>query len=837
MKNYVGIDLGTSNSAIYAFDGENLRLFKSPEQNDVTPSAIYIGKRGNKYVGVRAYDNSAKEPDNAAVLFKRLMGTNTPIKLSAVNLTMTPEECSAEILRVLFGYLPEDIRNDPDTGTVITVPAAFNQMQKDATMSAAELAGIGKVALMQEPVAAVMSVMRQRKGDGVFLVYDLGGGTLDIAIAQSIAGRVSLLAHGGITMCGGRDFDLIIRDNVVKPWLLSKFDLPETFTDFSAHPQYKPMMRMATWVAERAKISLSSREEVLISDPAFDTMGFRDSSGKEIYLDIPFDRSMLDNLIADKVAESIQAARETMEKAGHSPHDIQRMVFVGGPTQYKPLRDKVAFELGLPASTEVNPMTAVAEGAAVFAESIDWSSQSRGRKSTRGAVSAGGKLDIAFNFIARTPDTKAKFAVKLGAAALPGAEFQINSLDTGWDSGRIALKDGATVEVALSKPGENTFKIWVFDATGGPISLENNKIVITRTAATVDAIPSSSSIGIEVLDKLGGRRVVLDYLVREGEPLPVKGKKTFKAGESLRAGGAGTALHFVIREGEIEDPVTDNRFIGELSITGSDFDEGVINKGADLICEYEVLDSGNVRLVVSVPSIGGTFHSRPNFYSRQEGQIDFTSASKQILEDAATVRNRVEAVTAKVDNPKLDQALEKLDQASAIRPGETDPETAKQALDNVLEAKKLLAQARKEHLKEFRQLDLDHCIEFFNSHVREHARPTEANAFDNLSRTAQRAIDKQSNDFEEHLDELRSKNFQILWRQDWFVVQRFKSLAEDAYLFPDKHQHAQLVAIGTEAIRADDMDKLRRVVAELDSLRIGSGADDDVLSAANIVRG
>ena len=208
MKNYIEIDLGTTNSAIAIYDGENLRLCKSPDQKDVTPSAIFFDKRGNKFVGERAYDNAARSPNNAAILFKRLMGTSTQIKFPAVDLIMTPEECSAEILRALFGYLPEEIRNDQETGTVITVPAAFNQMQKDATMAAAELAGLGKVALMQEPVAAVMSVMRQRKSDGKFLVYDLGGGTLDIAIAQSVNGRVSLLAHGGIAMCGGRDFDL-----------------------------------------------------------------------------------------------------------------------------------------------------------------------------------------------------------------------------------------------------------------------------------------------------------------------------------------------------------------------------------------------------------------------------------------------------------------------------------------------------------------------------------------------------------------------------------------------------------------------------------------------------
>ena len=413
MKNYIGIDLGTTNSAVCAYDGENVRLFKSPDQNDVTPSAIFIDKRSNKYVGKRAYDNAARNPENAATLFKRLMGTSTPVKLPAVDLVMTPEECSAEILRVLFGYMPEEIRNDPEIGTVITVPAAFNQMQKDATMAAAEMAGLGKVALMQEPVAAVMSVMRHRKGDGMFLVFDLGGGTLDIAIAESISGRVSLLAHGGIAMCGGRDFDRLLLDNVVKPWLQKNFELPE---DFSVDKRYSTLRHMATWAAEKAKIDLSSSEEAAVTLDDSE-LRIKDESGADVFLDITVTRTVYDDLIASKLDEAIAAARETMEKVGLSPHDIGRVVFVGGPTQYKPLRDKVAFELGIAASTDVNPMTAVAEGAAVFAESIDWSSQNRGRKSGRGALAAGGGLDLSFNYQARTlirrPKSSPRSAAKL----------------------------------------------------------------------------------------------------------------------------------------------------------------------------------------------------------------------------------------------------------------------------------------------------------------------------------------------------------------------------------------------------------------------------------------
>ncbi len=831
MKNFIGIDLGTTNSAICSYDGSDTRIWKSPEQNDVTPSAIYIDRRGNKYIGKRAYDSAPHSPDNAALLFKRLIGTSTPIQLSAVNLTKTPEECSAEILKVLFGYLPEDIRNDPDTETVITVPAAFNQMQKDATMQAASMAGLGKVALMQEPVAAVMSVMRARNIDGMFLIYDLGGGTLDIAIAESIGGRVNLLAHGGIAMCGGRDFDRVLVDNVVRPWLQENFDLPD---DFSINPSFKSLVRLATWATERAKIELSAREDSVISLSETEAR-IRDLNGNEIYLDIPLQRDTYDNLIVERVNESIESARETLNKAGLSSHDLERIVFVGGPTNYKPLRDKVAFELGIPGSTDINPMTAVAEGASLFAESIDWNSQNRSRKNTRGQISSGGGLALSFNYISRTPDVKAKIAVQLKGQVASGSEFQIDSIDTGWTSGRLVLKHGATIDLALTKTGDNTFKVFVFDSMGGPIALEQDKIVITRTAATVDAIPASHSVGIEVLEKLGGRPV-LDYLIRSGDSLPKKSKKVFKAAESLKAGASGS-LNLKLWEGEIEDPITDNRPIGVLKISGSDFDDGVIPAGADLECEYEILDSGNIIIEVSVPCIGGTFHSGKNFYSRQEGQLDYTSAAVMVVEEGERTLNRIDDINEVVDNPKLDQARQKLESAISLDPEEAETEKSQEAMEKVLEARRLLAQVRKEHLKEIRQIDLDGVVSFFDEYIRQHARPSEESAFDNLAKTAQRSIDRNDKDFEHHLDELKGKNFDILWRQDWFVIERFKRMVSSPHLFADKHRFEELAKVGTQLMRSDDIEKLRAVVAQLSMIQIGGDPDNEMFDVANIIRG
>ena len=828
MKNFVGIDLGTTNSAICSFDGCNVRIWKSPEQNDVTPSAIYIDRRGNKYFGKRAYDAAPQSPDNAALLFKRIVGTSTTISLPALNLKMTPEACSAEVLKVLFGYLPEEMRNDPDSGTVITVPAAFNQMQKDATMEAARMAGIGKVALMQEPVAAIMSVMRTRTADGIFLVYDLGGGTLDIAIAESNGGRVNLLAHGGIAMCGGRDFDRGIFDSIVKPWLMKQFALPD---DFEKNPSYKSLVRLSIRAAENAKIELSATETtMIILDPP---MPLRDLKGNEIYLEIPFNRTELDGIIEEKLTDSINTARETIARAGLTPHDFERLVFVGGPTNYKPLRDKVAFELGIPGNINVNPMTAVAEGAAVFAESIDWDSQNRSRKSSRGQISSGGALQLTFNFIARTPENKAKIAAQVIGGVFPKAEFQIDNADTGWISGRLPLKHGAIVEVFLPNPGENNFRVSVFDEFGGAIALANDKIVITKTAAVIDAIPASHSVGVEVLERLGGNPSI-DWLIRMGESLPKKGKKVYKSAEALKSSSPGS-LNFKLWEGEIEDPVTDNRPVGVFSICGTDFDEGVIPAGADLICEYEMMDSGNVVIEISVPQIG--FYSGRNFYSRLPDLVDFSAASELVREEGEKTLQRLEEISGKIDDPELDQAREKLITALNLDQGETDAEKTQEAMEMVFAARKIIAQIRKENCKQIREIELNNIVDFFNESVRQYAKPTEEKAFDSLVKTSRNSIERSEKDFEGHLKELKTKNFDILWRQDWFVIDRFKYLINSPCQFIDKRLFAELSQAGLEYMRTDNIDKLREIVYRLSQIRLNSGSEDSLLDPTNIIRG
>lgn len=824
MRHYIGIDLGTTNSAICSYDGTNVRVWKSPEQNDVTPSAIYVDKRGNRYYGNKAYNQAPYNPTNSATLFKRFMGTSTKIELESAGLSLTPEECSAEILKVLYGYLPEEIRNDPETAVVITVPAAFNQMKKDATLQAAKLAGINNVALMQEPVAAIMSIMRTSKQEGIFLVYDLGGGTFDVSIAENINGKVNLLAHGGIEMCGGRDIDRMIYNQIVIPWLRKNFTLPE---DFLINRKYKTFCRIAQWATERAKIELSALETSTIALSEGEARTY-DEDNNEMYIDIDLNRNQVDSIISDLVKETVDSCRETLKKAGLSANDLECVVFVGGPTNYKLLRDKIAYELSVPVKIDVNPMTAVAEGASIFAESIDWSSSTHNRKSANETIKT--DIELSFKYTARTSNDSAKVMCVL-EKELNGHTIQFTSLDTGWSSGNAILKDNLMVSLPLSQNGNNSFTVKVFNEFGHEQPIGTNIIVITKTLATIAAIPASHSIAVEVVDKLGGVPT-LEFLVEEGDALPKKGTTLFKAGQTLKA-GTNDSINIKLWEGDIQSPITDNRFIGVYKIVGTDFDAGVIPTGADIECEFEMSDSGTICLGASVPCIGASFNNR-NFYSRH--QIDLTDVDG-IAEDGRKVLERIEDMAEKVDDPKLTEAKKKAEKAASIdSQPQREPEELLKANDELLQAKKLISEARQANLKPIRQMELDSCVEFFDKSVRRYARPEEEQSFDNLAHSAQRAIDNDDRRFDNYLDNMKTKNTIILIRQDWFIVDWYQRAVTSSANYIDIGRFNELKKLGDAALANDDIDQLRQILFELLSIKIHNDSGDGMYDIPNIVK-
>ena len=812
---FIGIDLGTTNSAITSFDGKNTRVWKSPEQNDVTPSVIYIAKRGGRFYGKKAYDNAPLNPENTAQLFKRLMGSSTKIKVADIE--MTPEECSAEILRTLFGYLPEDVRNDKKTGTVITVPAAFNQMQKNATKEAAFSAGINKVALIQEPVAAIMSVAKQQNINGLFVVYDFGGGTFDVSIAERAGNKINLLTNDGIAFCGGRDFDKLLLDNIVVPWLKNNFNLPE---GFRINEKYAKLIRMATWATEQAKIELSAKETASVQ---LDESVIRcsDESGNEIYLDVPLSREQYNNLIFPKIDETIEKTREVISNVGLKPEDINYVVFVGGPTQYKPLRDRVSQQLGIAPSTDVNPMTAVSEGAAIYAESVDFETAKGGQKADKGIIKAQ-SFGLEFRYNARNSSDKAKIAVIFKNA--DKLNFVFKSQNTGWTSGKLTLSSGSIVTVDLTEMGENTFSVQCFDENGTEVKLPESNITIAKTLINIGKIPCAHSVGVELEDPVTGKPI-LDYLIKKDDLLPKSGTVKYKTTKRISA-GSNDSISFKLWEGEIADPVEYNRFIGEISISGNSFEYGIIPVGSEIVCDYTFSDSGNIETKVTVPSVGIT--ETKDSYDRLSGQIDFNNDDTKIVSEAQSVLEKIEELSENIFDEKLDEAATKI-RSYLDRSDDLDAEDLQTLFEITQTGKGVVASFMRENKAIVWQQDLDSAMDGF-SDLESNATESQKNTIYKLQENIQRAIDANSPTAEKLLAQLHDVIAKVAFNNDDIFYAIFASMAQNPQEFTNQALFNQLVNQGCQCIQSKDINGLKSVLQRMIQIRIPQeGSDVDTM--------
>lgn len=820
---YVGIDLGTTNSVITSFDGKSTRVWKSPEQNDVTPSVIYINKRGGKMYGQSAYNNEPRYPENTAKLFKRLMGSNTKIRFGGIE--MSPEECSSEILRTLFGYLPEDVRNDKKTGVVITVPASFNQMQKDATKQAAFSAGIKRVALIQEPVAAIMSIAKQNNINGIFLVYDFGGGTFDISIAERIGSKINLLTNDGIAFCGGRDFDKLLFENIVIPWLYENFKLPE---DFRTSKKYTTLLRMAIWATEKAKIELSAKENAIIRLDESETR-CSDEDGNEIYLDIPLSREEYNDLIYPKVDETIQKTREVIANVGLKPEDINHIVFIGGPTQYKSLRDRVSMELGIATSMDINPMTAVSEGAAIYAESVDFEIAQGGQKTGKGIIKAS-SYNLEFRYNARTPDSKAKIAIVF--KNIQKLEFIFKSIDTGWTSGKLSLISGSIVTVELINDGDNIFNVQCFEENGIEVRIENPTITITKTLINIGKIPCAHSVGVELEDAIT-RKPILDYLIRKDDLLPQSGIVKYKTTKRINAGSS-DFVSFKLWEGEIVEPIEYNRFIGDIKIDGNSFVCGMIPVGSEIECAYTFTDSGNIEIKITVPSVGVTLSGK-NFYNRISGQLDFDNDSDKVIEEAKEVLDKLDEFNENIFNDNLDKsAVEIREYVERDNLGSEDLQTL---FELTQKGKGVVAKYMRENKTAVWQKELEDIMEQF-AVFEQNATPAQIKQINSLKENTQKAIDTNNNKAEKYLEEMHKILARIMMNNDDVFILIFKTMVDSPQEFTNPMLYRQLIAQGFESIQKNNMNDLRNVVARLSQIRIQREGSqlDDMLKGSGITK-
>ena len=374
MAKVIGIDLGTTNSCMAVMEGGEPVVIPNSEGARTTPSIVSITKTGERLVGQVAKRQAVTNPETTIFSIKRFMGrkasdpevqrdlklvpysvsgaSNGDVRVKMGDKQHSPPEISAMILQKLKAdaeaYLGETV-----TEAVITVPAYFNDAQRQATKDAGKIAGLEVLRIINEPTAASLAYGLDKKADEVIAVYDLGGGTFDISILELGEGTFQVLSTNGDTHLGGDDFDQRVID-----WLIEEFKKAE---GIDLRQDRQALQRLKS-EAEKAKIELSSAQQTDINLPFITA----DASGPK-HLNVTLTRSKLEQLVGDLLNGTLEPVKKALADAGKSPSDVDEVVLVGGQTRMPAVQKVVADYFGKDTHKGVNPDEVVAIGAAIQA--------------------------------------------------------------------------------------------------------------------------------------------------------------------------------------------------------------------------------------------------------------------------------------------------------------------------------------------------------------------------------------------------------------------------------------------------------------------------------------
>ena len=348
MSKIIGIDLGTTNSCVAVMEGGEPVVIANSEGARTTPSVVGFTKTGDRLVGQVAKRQAITNPENTVASIKRYMGTDHKVTLNGKE--YTPQQVSAMILQKLKADA-EAYLGEPVTEAVITVPAYFNDSQRQATKDAGTIAGLNVKRIINEPTAASLAYGIDKEEDQKIMVYDLGGGTFDVSIIEMGDGVTEVLATNGDTHLGGDDFD----ERIIN-WMADAFQT-ENGIDLRKDKMAAQRLKEA---AEKAKIELSSAMSSQINLPFITA----DATGPK-HLDMTLTRAKFNELTADLVDRTMGPVRKALQDAGLRPSDLKKVLMVGGSTRIPAVYDAVKKELNCEPFKGINPDECVAVGAAI----------------------------------------------------------------------------------------------------------------------------------------------------------------------------------------------------------------------------------------------------------------------------------------------------------------------------------------------------------------------------------------------------------------------------------------------------------------------------------------
>jgi molecular chaperone DnaK len=808
-----GIDLGTTNSTIAVYKDGEVEVFENNEGFRYTPSAVWVDKHNNLIVGRVAKEHLEEDSENAFGEFKRLMGSADTRTFTRTGKSMTPEELSAEVLK----ELKEHVRQRGDekvSAAVITVPADFELPQCEATKRAAQMAGLELSPLLQEPVAAALAYGFQSQSDKVFwLVYDFGGGTFDAAVIQVRDGAIEVVNHGGDNFLGGKDIDWAIVERLLVPALMKDRKL----TDFKrGNRQWRAAFAKLKWHAEEAKIALSRRKSFDISI----RFTSEDNFPEQFQFDYELQQSEIASLADPFIKKTIDICRKTLSDKRLASSNIEKVILVGGPTLAPYLREHLSdlnTGLGIPLESRVDPMTVVAQGAAIFA----------GTQRMHGGqdhVQEKGQYLISF------PDwrfTGSDIEPIVAGIVVPpegeshdglSIEFINDSAQPGWRSGKLALKDGRFMTTLWAdKKNTNTFQVELIDEVGQRKSVITDPERLTYTVGlTFTDPPLTHSLGVALANN--------DFLmfVEKGTPLPAHKREFLHTAVNIRVGQKGDLIRIPVMEGE-SLRADRNRKIAVLEIS-SDQIKRDVPAGSEVEVTIDIDRSRLVQTKAYVPILDEEYESVISMEA-EEGKFDQKEFGVELDKEKKRLASVREKAKATGDEHAL-AALQKIEEEQMVQQADEAYAAATDDADDAKKSHHRLLDLRKEidvmeDALEWPALvfDAEKLISSGKEIAQQHGNADERRLLQSEENQIRRCLETHDAELLGHqIESYRMAVLRILQRTGILQVIFFQNLSDRKAEMRDQTQAQQLISEGLRAMNTNDSDRLQAINRQLADL-------------------
>jgi molecular chaperone DnaK len=799
-----GIDLGTTNSAIAKFVKGEIIIFSNPQDygRSTLPSVVAF-RKDKIIVGSKAKELLEKEPKSVVGAFKRKMGTSESFKIKSISESKTPIELSALVLKELKTFVNTGDNLD---AAVITIPASFDTIQSNATKEAGILAGFKHVVLLQEPIAASLAYANMKKEkemkDGQWLVYDLGGGTFDVALIRIKEGEMKVLDHEGDNFLGGYDFDRMIVEKFLIPKINAEYSFESLEDDMkSASGKYNPKYYVLLRRAEEAKILLSAKSsaEIIID-------GFEDEEGNEVDMEVTITRSEFNELIRPSIDVTTDMIKKILTRTSLQSLDLQFTLMVGGSTYIPYVRQRVEEVLQIPVNCEIDPTTAVAIGAAYYAATK--------QKELVKVEKTLGKTSISIrpSYQKSSKEKDELFAAKV-TGKIDGLSYRITRQDGGFDSGLKKLTERISEDLPLVDNAYNFFKLTIYDGQNNIIETDMEMIGINSGfGISGQPLPDDICLVVDDYDNPGETR--LQLIFPKNTILPTKRTLTFPLNKTVIKGSEDEIIRVSVLEGSHLSLPEANKSIGYMQMTGKNLKRDV-SKGSDIEITVSMSESRDLTIAAYLNMADQEFKETFNPKVRHT-QVDLLkiqvndlsgklvdeikqAEEKEDYETAGALsklQNEMENVTEETDNLMNDDVTDNRYKL------EDRKRKIAQEIDSATKNKRM--QKAKEHYFETKL----ECEKMLN----ENGNDYERKAFNDIISQESAFITTNSPiKIQEKSDELHGIISKINWRTPDFLMEIFNWLKSEQTKMNDQTQAKSLTDAGKFAIESQNWDRLKDI--------------------------